>query len=358
MLSPGTEFPGEREWEQVAQKHYVPETAGENFEGSQLFSAPCSPEVFPGQRGWERVALLHWLGDAGIDSNLGNLRSVGVRRVEDLASADKESVVRSLGLTPTKETAFLDRLPSSPAEGERRERVPEPSWHAGSPCGADRQDAGCALTAFAQQELFCGDSSSEELNELLLQAAVAGDTDKLAALLAEPSIDVNHSREDETTALMFAAMKGHRDCVELLLSRGASIDCAVREPRLCVHGWTAFHFAAEADRTNCAIALLHAGCEWRLQQSSGNELQAGTLPKMSPSVRGAIESCELAKRVCRARQRLSFACGAIATLPADGPAISPLRTLAPDLMEECCRYLQQLPCATTLARRVQALALR
>ena len=122
MLSPGTEFPGEREWEQVAQKHYVPETDGENFEGSQLFSAPCSPEVFPGQRGWERVALLHWLGDAGIDSNLGNLRSVGVRRVEDLASADKESVVRSLGLTPTKETAFLDRLPSSPAEGERRER--------------------------------------------------------------------------------------------------------------------------------------------------------------------------------------------------------------------------------------------
>ena len=26
MLSPGVDFPGEREWERVAQKHYVPES--------------------------------------------------------------------------------------------------------------------------------------------------------------------------------------------------------------------------------------------------------------------------------------------------------------------------------------------
>ena len=209
-----------------------------------------------------------------------------------------------------------------------------------------------AATTF-QSDRTC----SEELNELLLQAAVAGDTEKLAAVLAEPTIDVNHSREDETTALMFAAMKGHRDCVELLLSRGASIDCAVRQPRLCVHGWTAFHFAVEANRTNCAIALLHAGCDWRLQQSSGND-QESSFPEMSASVRGAVESCDLAKRVCRARQRLAFVCGMIAALPEDTAAISPLRMLAPDLVEECCRYLQVLPCATPLARRVQATVLR
>lgn len=366
MLSPGADFPGEREWEQVAQKHYVPVVDEANLESSQLFSAPCSPEVFPGQRGWERVALVRWLGDAGIDSNLGSLRSVGVRRVEDLVSADKESVVRTLGLSPTKEIAFLDRLPSSPVESERKARGPERSWFVGSPCGADRLDASCALTTFDRQQLFSDRSCSEELSELLLQAAVAGDTEKLAALLAEPTINVNYSREDETTALMFAAMKGHRDCVELLLSRGASIDCAVREPRLCVYGWTAFHFAAEADRTNCAIALLHAGCDWRLQQSSGNQQDAGSLPEMSASVCGAIESCELAKRVCRARQRLAFVCGTIAALPEGtiaalpegAAAINPLRMLAPDLVEECCRYLQMLPCATPLARRVQATVLR
>ena len=372
MMSPGADFPGEREWERIAQRHYVKrerererapgreDDDAENLESSGLFSAPCSPDVFPGQRGWERVALLRWLGDAGIDSNLGCLRSVGVRRLEDLASADKESVVRTLGLTPTKETAFRDRLPRSPVDRAGEEgRVSGPCWLAGSPCGADRYDAGCALTDFPRQPRFgsADESSSEELNELLLQTAVAGDTAKLAELLSEPTIDVNHCREDETTALMFAAMKGHRDCVELLLSRGASIDCAVREPRLCVHGWTAFHFAAEANRTNCAIALLHAGCDWRLQQSSPNDQQAGALPEMSASVRAAIASCELDKRLCRARQRLAFARGTIVVVE-HAAAICPFRVLAHDLVEECCRPLQVIPCATPFARRVQATALR
>ena len=36
-----------------------------------------------------REQVLRWMGDAGIDSNIGRLRSIGVRRVEDLASADK-----------------------------------------------------------------------------------------------------------------------------------------------------------------------------------------------------------------------------------------------------------------------------
>ena len=370
MMSPGADFPGEREWERIAQRHYVKrdreresgreDDDAEDLESSGLFSAPCSPEVFPGQRGWERVALLRWLGDAGIESNLGSLRSVGVRRLEDLASADKDNVVRTLGLTPTKETAFRDRLPSSPTEraGEE-ERVSAPSWLAGSPCGADRYDAGCALTAFARQLRFgsADERSSEEPNELLLQTAVSGDAANLAALLSAPTIDVNYCREDETTALMFAAMKGHRDCVELLLSRGASIDCAVREPRLCVHGWTAFHFAAEANRTNCAIALLHAGCDWRLQQISPNGQQAGAPPEMSASVRAAIASCELDKRLCRARQRLAFAAGTV-VVAGHAAATCPFRMLAHDLVEECCRHLQAIPCATPFARRVQATALR
>jgi hypothetical protein len=379
MLSPEAEFPGERMWEQIAQKNRQQQqdvdADGRDSERSELFSAPCSPTSpeFPGQKAWERVALLRWMTDGGIDSaNFGALRSLGVKRVEDLAFTDKETVVRTLGLTPTKETAFLDRLPRSPVHDEPTgsgRRMRDASWYVGSPCGADGREPGCtALMAPTRQPRF-GCDESPDANELLLQAAVAGNEQQLGELLATPGVDPNFSREDETTALMFAAMKGHRDCVELLLARGASIDRAVREPRLCVSGWTAFHFAAEADRTNCAVALLHAGCDWQLQQqpslrSSAQlaEMGSAELPEMSSSVRAAIAECELTQRLCRARQRLVFARGSSSVAAADHPAAAaacPLLLLAPDLLEECCAHLRHLAsCTTPFARRVQAAAQR
>ena len=82
MLSPEAEFPGERMWEQIAQKNRQQQqdvdADGRDSERSELFSAPCSPTSpeFPGQKAWERVALLRWMTDGGIDSaNFGALRS-------------------------------------------------------------------------------------------------------------------------------------------------------------------------------------------------------------------------------------------------------------------------------------------
>jgi hypothetical protein len=179
MLSPEAEFPGERMWEQIAQKNRQQQqdvdADGRDSERSELFSAPCSPTSpeFPGQKAWERVALLRWMTDGGIDSaNFGALRSLGVKRVEDLAFTDKETVVRTLGLTPTKETAFLDRLPRSPVHDEPTgsgRRMRDASWYVGSPCGADGREKAPTRTSCCCRPPWPATSSSWASCSLLLE---------------------------------------------------------------------------------------------------------------------------------------------------------------------------------------------
>jgi len=293
---------------------------------------PASPAEFPAQRAWERVSLLHWaretLGDA---ERAGGLRELGVARVEDVARVGEDSVVRSLELTPTKAQTLREQT-----NAQANARPPIEA----SPCGADGCGSFGPDARVPQPDFDFGDvANCAEAHEKLLNAAISGSRAECEAALAVRGVDVNYCREDETTALMWAAMGGHRDLVEMLCDNKATdIDRAVSDPRLCIHGWTAFAYACDRKRTNCAVALLHAGANWEL---SG----LAEPPEMPAAVRDAIAECELLQRCCRARQRLAFARGSTSGV---------LARLPEDLLQLCTDALEDFICDTPFARRVLA----
>jgi ankyrin repeat protein len=91
----------------------------------------------------------------------------------------------------------------------------------------------------------------------LRAAARAGDVEALRVLLAHGA-DVNavsrtaYSGSAEASALMIAAQFGHRDCVELLLEKGADV-------RLESDFGNALHFAALTDRKDIGRLLVERG---------------------------------------------------------------------------------------------------
>jgi hypothetical protein len=114
--------------------------------------------------------------------------------------------------------------------------------------------------------------------------------------------------EDETSALMFAAMNGHRDCVQLLLSHGADVDACVQESSLSVCGWTALHFAADRHKVNTATLLLHHGASWKDPPQPPTSSSSSAPIMGCPDIVLAVERC----RECT--QRVVVLCSSIADI--------------------------------------------
>ena len=67
--------------------------------------------------------------------------------------------------------------------------------------------------------------SQKELNLELIKAAASRDIDLVKIRdLVDAGVDVNAAGKDGWTALMWAAFKGHRDVVRLLLQAGANVN--------------------------------------------------------------------------------------------------------------------------------------
>jgi hypothetical protein len=66
-------------------------------------------------------------------------------------------------------------------------------------------------------------ATTTTLNESLWEAARAGDTGRIAALL-EQGVDVNAKTPYGMTALYYAADKGHLEAIKLLVARGADVN--------------------------------------------------------------------------------------------------------------------------------------
>jgi ankyrin repeat protein len=88
----------------------------------------------------------------------------------------------------------------------------------------------------------------------LMFAAVKGH-DEIARMLLDKGANVNASSENGTTALMLAAKEGNLDTVLLLIERGAGLN--LRN----LAGATALGLALEGGRKNVAAALIRAGAE-------------------------------------------------------------------------------------------------
>eukprot|EP00042_Codosiga_hollandica_P045065 m.452908 g.452908 ORF g.452908 m.452908 type:complete len:688 (-) comp56928_c0_seq29:1562-3625(-) len=93
-------------------------------------------------------------------------------------------------------------------------------------------------------------SKKSKTEERLLDAALAGDVDKLTHLIHKTD-DVSTPREDGCTALHAACNGGHVECMRLLLEAGA-------DALKLFQGWTVLHVAAAAGQQQCAMLLLRS----------------------------------------------------------------------------------------------------
>ena len=90
------------------------------------------------------------------------------------------------------------------------------------------------------------------INERLREAAKNGDEVELKALLLDPSCDVLSKDEFNMTALMWAAGRGRKACIEILLP--------VCDPSSKTElGWTALTLAARYGHAACLAVLLQTG---------------------------------------------------------------------------------------------------
>ncbi|XP_059420998.1 cortactin-binding protein 2 isoform X2 [Carassius carassius] len=105
--------------------------------------------------------------------------------------------------------------------------------------------------------LTCGDPVPlDDGQTLLLQAASQGNVTLLSMLLnQDPLLDIHLHQHELTSALISAAFNGHKDCLNLLLTSGASAD-AVDET-----GFTPLHAAAENGHHECMRALVKCGAD-------------------------------------------------------------------------------------------------
>jgi len=88
--------------------------------------------------------------------------------------------------------------------------------------------------------------------------------DKAALAIAEQAgTDIDSTDGLGKSALMWAAMYGHRNCVDYLLSKGANVNARTKSM------WTALHWAVTNEHTACAESLIKAGADTSLTDKRG-----------------------------------------------------------------------------------------
>ena len=100
---------------------------------------------------------------------------------------------------------------------------------------------------------FLGTGRKAEKNALLLEAARAGDLDRVVAALDEgANVNTTDENDEEHTSLMLAAKEGHLELTELLLRKGANVNA------MNALGWSALMLAAaEGHKDVVSTILIH-----------------------------------------------------------------------------------------------------
>ncbi|XP_051512702.1 cortactin-binding protein 2-like isoform X2 [Myxocyprinus asiaticus] len=113
--------------------------------------------------------------------------------------------------------------------------------------------------------LTCGDPVPlDDGQTLLLQAASQGNVTLLSMLLnQDPLLDIHHRQHELTSALISAALNGHTDCLNLLLTSGVSAEATDET------GFTPLHAAAKNGHHGCVKALVKWGADVERECSHG-----------------------------------------------------------------------------------------
>lgn len=94
-------------------------------------------------------------------------------------------------------------------------------------------------------------------------AADKGSFEKLKKFIEKHPDAINNRNQNESTALMFAAGGGHADKVELLINKGAKIDCVNK------HQCSALILASHYGHYDCVKLLLEAGADITIPGRNG-----------------------------------------------------------------------------------------
>ncbi len=119
------------------------------------------------------------------------------------------------------------------------------------------------------------------LSKNLHEAAQNNDFEAAKAMLQRGD-DVNALTEDGWTALHFAASKGYRKIIDLLIAAKINVDAAGK-----VYHRTALHYAAHQGQMSAVKALLDAGADSSLCDKSGKDAS------QIASERGFVEIADL-----------------------------------------------------------------
>jgi ankyrin repeat protein len=107
--------------------------------------------------------------------------------------------------------------------------------------------------AISMEKAVAETTVSENLEGALIKAAKSNDIAQIQALL-NSGADVNTKDNDNKTALMWAALKGHANVVKLLLDKGAYVHVKSRSS-----GKTALQYATDKGFTEIIRLLRKAG---------------------------------------------------------------------------------------------------
>jgi hypothetical protein len=118
---------------------------------------------------------------------------------------------------------------------------------------------------------------SQEKSDPMHMAARAGDLAKLSALIEEGA-NVNVKNMWGETALHYAAERGHKEVVELLIAKGADIHAGRIE---------ALQYAIEHEHTEVAIILINKGA------NVNPKIQSGWTPLHSAALEGYKQVAEI-----------------------------------------------------------------
>ena len=142
---------------------------------------------------------------------------------------------------------------------------------------AIRNDNGAAVTGLLKRG-FDANTRDEKGQPGLTIAMQERSMKAAAALLEQPSINVNALNAAGESALMLAALKGELAGARLLLQRGAEVS---------LPGWSPIHYAATGPDPRLVQLLLDRGAD--INGASPN----GTTPLMLAARYGAEESVKL-----------------------------------------------------------------
>lgn len=159
-------------------------------------------------------------------------------------------------------TAAAKEEKARKAQEERERKSAEQAKIETDSAVAAREEAETQLfKAAASGDLTQLKLAEQALAEVCNQVAEGQVTDNISGRVEGSHLDFTDGLGK--SALMWAAIYGHRTCVDYLIARGANVNARTKSM------WTALHWAVTNEHTSCAESLIKAGADTGLRDRRG-----------------------------------------------------------------------------------------